>query len=67
MNGSYHQGYDTTPSHKIIIKISHLIRKQTQFLSKDHSLEHMTNAAQESAIDAPWDEDAICIVSKEGR
>ena len=37
------------------------------YLYEDHALELMTNAAQESALDAPWDEEAMCAISKEDR
>ena len=37
------------------------------YLYEDPVLELMTNAAQESALDAPWDEEAMCALSKEDR
>lgn len=37
------------------------------YLYEDPVLELLTTAAQESALDAPWDEEKMCAVSKEDR
>ena len=37
------------------------------YIYTDQALELMTPSAQERAVDAPWDEDAMCAISKEDR